>query len=138
MLKGFRDFILRGNVLDLAVAVIIGGAFGKIVASLVGDILTPLIAAIVKKPDFHTIIFNVGSGKIMIGNFLNEVISFLMVAGTVYFAVVLPVNALMARMKKPAPPVPPATKTCPECLSEIPILAKRCSHCGQPVVLASA
>jgi large conductance mechanosensitive channel len=138
MFKGFRDFILRGNVMDLAVAVIIGGAFGKIVASLVSDVLTPLIAAVVKKPDFHTIVLNIGSGKVMIGNFLNEVISFLLVAGTVYFVIVVPMNAVMARMKKPAPPVPPATKTCPECLSEIPLLARRCSHCGQPVVLATA
>jgi large conductance mechanosensitive channel len=135
MFKGFRDFILRGNVLDLAVAVIIGGAFGKIVSSLVGDILTPLIAAVVGKPDFSAIVLYVGSGQIKVGNFLNQVIEFLMIATTVYFAIVLPVNMLMARMKKPEPPAPPATKPCPECLSEIPIAAKRCAHCAQLVAV---
>ena len=133
MFKGFRDFILRGNVLDLAVAVIIGGAFGKIVASLVGDVLTPLIAAVVSQPDFSAIVLNVGKGHIKIGNFMNEVVSFVMVAGTVYFVIVLPVNKLLARMKKPAPPAPPATKPCPECLSAIPIAARRCAFCAQPV-----
>ncbi len=133
MFKGFRDFIFRGNVLDLAVAVIIGGAFGKIVNSLVGDVLTPLIAAVVGKPDFSAIIFDVGSGHIKVGNFLNEVIAFLMVAATVYFVIIVPANAIMARLKKPVPEAPPATKACPECLSDIPVAAKRCSHCAQPV-----
>lgn len=133
MFKGFRDFILRGNVLDLAVAVIIGSAFGKIVASLVTNVLTPLIAAVVSKPDFSAIVLNVGKGQILIGSFLNEVVSFLMVAGTVYFVIVLPVNKIMERMKKPVPPAPPATKSCPECLSAIPIAARRCSFCAQPV-----
>jgi large conductance mechanosensitive channel len=133
MIKGFRDFILRGNVLDLAVAVIIGGAFGKIVASLVGDVLTPLIAAVIGKPDFSAIVLHVGAGIIKIGNFFNEVISFLMVAATVYFVIIVPANALMARFRKPVPDVPPATKACPECLSDIPLAAKRCSHCAQLV-----
>ena len=133
MIKGFRDFILRGNVLDLAVAVIIGGAFGKIVASLVGDVLTPLIAAAVGKPDFSAIVLNVGAGHIKIGNFFNEVISFLMVATTVYFVIIVPTNALMARFKKPVPEVPPATKACPQCLSDIPLAATRCAHCTQLV-----
>jgi large conductance mechanosensitive channel len=133
MFKGFRDFILRGNVVDLAVAVILGAAFNGIVASLVGDVLNPLIAATVSKPDFSNVVLNIGSGHIKAGNFFNAVISFLIVASTVYFAVVLPVNALLARTKKPAPPAPPATKTCPECLSEIPLAARRCAHCAQPV-----
>lgn len=133
MLKGFRDFILRGNVLDLAVAVIIGGAFGKIVASLVADVLNPLIAATVGKPDFGSIVLTIGSGKIKIGNFLNETISFLIVATVVYFAIVLPLNALLAKMKKPEVPAAPATKKCSECLSDIPLAAKRCAHCAQPV-----
>jgi large conductance mechanosensitive channel len=133
MLKGFRDFILRGNVLDLAVAVIIGGAFGKIVASLVGDVLTPLIAAAVGKPDFSAIVFNVGSGHIKIGNFLNEVVSFSMIAATVYFVIIVPTNAIMAKFKKPVPEVPPVTKACPECLSDIPVAARRCAHCAQLV-----
>ncbi len=133
MLKGFRDFILRGNVVDLAVAVIIGAAFNSIVASLVGDVLNPLIAATVGKPDFSSVILNVGNGHIKVGNFLNAAVSFLIVASVVYFAIVLPVNALLARIKKPAPAAPPSTKTCPECLSEIPLAAKRCAHCTQPV-----
>jgi large conductance mechanosensitive channel len=133
MLKGFRDFILRGNVVDLAVAVIIGAAFNSIVASLVGDVINPLIAATVGKPDFGSVILHVGGGAIKVGNFFNALVSFLIVAGVVYFAIVLPVNSLLARFKKPVPDVPPVTKACPECLSDIPIAAKRCSHCGQPV-----
>ena len=133
MLKGFRDFILRGNVLDLAVAVIIGAAFGAVINSLVADVLNPLIAAVVGKPDFSAIVLNVGSGHVKVGNFFNALISFLIVATTVYFVIVLPANTIMARFKKPEPPAPPATKPCPECLSEIPIAAKRCAFCGQPV-----
>jgi large conductance mechanosensitive channel len=131
MLKGFRDFILRGNVLDLAVAVVIGGAFGTIVTSLVKDIITPLIAAIFQKPDFSSLVLNINGGKITYGNFLNALISFLLISAAVYFLVVLPVNTLLARMHTVAPP--PAMKPCPECLSDIPTAAKRCSHCGQSV-----
>jgi large conductance mechanosensitive channel len=133
MLKGFRDFILRGNVVDLAVAVIIGAAFNAIVNSMVKDVLTQFIAAIVGKPDFSGVVIKVNGTPINIGNFLNATISFLIVASVVYFGIVMPLNALMARIKKPAPPPPPATKPCPECLSEIPLLAKRCAHCAQPV-----
>jgi len=133
MLKGFRDFILRGNVVDLAVAVILGAAFNAIVASFVKDVLTQLIAAVVGKPDFKDVVFKLNGSPIYVGNFLNAVISFLIVASVVYFAVVLPLNALMARLKKPAPEAPSSIKTCPECLSEIPLAAKRCAHCAQPV-----
>jgi large conductance mechanosensitive channel len=129
MLKGFRDFILRGNVLDLAVGVIMGGAFGTVVTSLVKDVLTPFIGNLVGKPDFSAIAFD----HIMIGNFLNAAIAFVLVAISVYFFIVMPANALMARFKKPIPDAPPATKTCPECLSDMPIAAKRCSHCTQLV-----
>ena len=129
MLKGFRDFILRGNVLDLAIGVIMGVAFGAVVTSLVKDVLTPLIGMIFGKPDFSAIHYE----TIMIGNFLNAVISFLLVAVAVYFFIVLPANKLMARMKGPVPEAPPSTKTCPECLSEIPLAARRCAHCAQPV-----
>jgi large conductance mechanosensitive channel len=129
MLKGFRDFVLRGNVLDLAVGVIIGGAFGTVVTSLVKDVFTPLIGNLVGKPDFSAIQVN----HIMIGNFLNAVIAFLLVAVAVYFFIVVPANALMARFHKPVPDKPPVTKACPECLSDIPIAAKRCSHCTQLV-----
>jgi large conductance mechanosensitive channel len=133
MLKGFRDFILRGNVVDLAVAVILGAAFNAIVASLVGDVLNPLIAATIGKPDFSSVILHVGGGQIKVGNFLNALVAFLIVAVVVYFAIVLPMNAISARMKKPEAPVEPTTKPCPECLSEIPLAARRCAHCSQAV-----
>jgi len=133
MFKGFRDFILRGNVVDLAVAVIIGGAFGAIIASLVADVLNPLIAATIGKPDFSAVVLHVGSGTIKVGNFLNATISFLIVACVVYFFIVLPMNMVSARMKKPEAVAETTTKTCPECLSEIPLAAKRCAHCTQPV-----
>jgi large conductance mechanosensitive channel len=130
MLKGFRDFILRGNVLDLAVAVIIGAAFTSIVNSLVKDIINPFIAAIVGKPDFSALTFTVNGGIITYGNFLNAVIAFVLMAGVVYFFIVMPANALMARMKGPAAV---ENKPCPQCLSEIPLAASRCKFCGQPV-----
>ncbi len=136
MLKGFRDFILRGNVIDLAVAVIIGAAFNAIVGSLVKDILGPLIAAVVGKPDFSALAVDVHGGHIAYGNFLNALISFLMIASVVYFFIVLPINKISERakaLKPPPPPPPPSSKTCPECLSEIPLAAKRCSHCTQLV-----
>jgi large conductance mechanosensitive channel len=133
MLKGFRDFILRGNVVDLAVAVILGAAFNAIVTSLVTDVLNPLIAATVGKPDFSSVILEIHGGHIKIGNFLNAAVSFLIVASVVYFAIVMPLNHLQARLKKPAPDAPSTLKTCPECLSEIPLAARRCAHCAQPV-----
>ncbi len=136
MLKGFRDFVLRGNVLDLAVAVVIGGAFGAIVKSLVDDVIMQLVAAIVKKPDFSSVVLMLNGTPVRVGSFLNAVVSFLLVAAAVYFLVVLPLNALLSRIKT-AKPAPPATKACPECLSEIPVAAKRCSHCGQPVSAAA-
>jgi large conductance mechanosensitive channel len=129
MLKGFRDFVLRGNVLDLAVGVIMGGAFGTVVTSLVKDVLTPIIGNLVGKPDFSAIAIQ----HVMIGNFLNAVIAFLMVAASVYFFIVLPANAVMARFMKPVPDAPPAMKSCPECLSDIPRAARRCSHRAQSV-----
>ncbi len=133
MLKGFRDFVLRGNVIDLAVAVILGAAFNAIVNSLVGDVLNPMIAATIGKPDFSSVILHIGGGQIKVGNFFNAVVSFLIVAFVVYFAIVLPTNTLMARMKRGEVPPPPSTRACPQCLSDIPIAAKRCSHCTQLV-----
>jgi large conductance mechanosensitive channel len=127
MLKGFRDFILRGNVLDLAVGVIMGGAFGTVVASLVKDVITPMIGNLFGKPDFGSIAFE----HIMIGNFLNAALAFIMVATSVYFFIVLPANAVMARFMKPVPDAPPPTKICFECLSEVPAGAHRCAHCAQ-------
>jgi large conductance mechanosensitive channel len=130
MLKGFRDFILRGNVIDLAVAVIIGTAFSAITKSLVDDIITPLIAAVIGKPDFSNVVFTIGTTPIKIGNFINAVIYFLIIAFVIYFFLVLPVQKLLARIKGPEAA---ATKPCPECLSDIPLGAHRCKFCGQPV-----
>ena len=132
MLKGFRDFILRGNVVDLAIAVVIGVAFTAIVNALVADIINPLIAAIVRKPDFSFLVLHVHGGVIKYGDFLNALISFLIIAATVYFLVVLPVNVLMAKFR-PKVVAAPTTRPCPECLSDIPVAAKRCSHCAQLV-----
>ena len=129
MLRGFKDFVLRGNVLDLAVAVVIGGAFGAVVTALVKDLLTPLIGAIVGKPDFSAFIVTINGSQFLIGDFLNAVISFLLIALAVYLFVVTPVNALVARRRRGEPSVDPTTKKCPECLSEVPIAARRCAFC---------
>ena len=136
MLKGFRDFVLRGNVVDLAVAVIIGAAFNGIVTSLVGDVINPLIAATVGKPDFSADVIHVGNGTIKVGSFFNAVVSFLIVAFVVYFFIVLPTSRIMARFKPPVVEAP-ATKKCAECKSDIPIDATRCAHCAQPVSVVS-
>jgi large conductance mechanosensitive channel len=128
-MKGFKQFLLRGNVLDLAVAVVIGGAFGAVVTALVKDLITPLIAAIVGKPDFSAIVFEVNGSKFMIGDFINALLAFVLVAAAVYFFVVLPVNALVARMRRGEAPPDPTSKKCPECLSEIPVAARRCAFC---------
>ncbi|HEY0306640.1 MAG TPA: large conductance mechanosensitive channel protein MscL [Acidobacteriaceae bacterium] len=130
MLKGFRDFILRGNVVDLAVAVIIGGAFGAIINSLVKDIITPLIAAIVGKPDFSALVLHVHGGAITYGNFLNAAIAFLLIGSAVYFFLVMPMQYVLRKINGPAAAT---TKPCPECLSDIPLTAKRCKFCAQPV-----
>ena len=138
MLKGFRDFVLRGNVVDLAVAVVVGAAFTGIVNSFVTDILNPLIAATVGKPNFSYMVLHVGRGELKIGNFLNAAIYFVIIAAVIYFGVVVPMGWFLKRMKRnePLPPAAPATKTCPECLSEIPLAARRCAHCAQPVSTA--
>ncbi len=128
MLKGFKDFILRGNAVDLAVGVIMGAAFGTVVTALVKDLLTPLVGAIFRSPDFSGLSFTLHGSKFMYGDLLNAVIAFLLVAASVYFFVVTPMNALMGKVKKPAQPT---TKKCPECLSDIPVMAKRCAFCSQ-------
>ncbi len=133
MLKEFKQFLLRGNVVDLAVGVVIGAAFSAVVAALVSDILTPFIAAIAKVPDFNGLSFTLHGSKFLYGHFLNALISFLLVASTVFFFIVKPVNLLVSRSRK-GPPVDSTTKKCPECLSEIPREAKRCSHCTQVVI----
>jgi large conductance mechanosensitive channel len=132
MFKEFKQFLLRGNVVDLAVGVVIGAAFGSVVTALVSDILTPLIAAIAKVPDFGGLLFTINGSKFMYGHFLNAVISFLLVATAIFFFVIKPINVLISRSHK-EPPVDPTTKKCKECLSEIPMNAKRCSHCAQVV-----
>jgi large conductance mechanosensitive channel len=135
MLKGFRDFILRGNVVDMAVGVIIGAAFNTVVSSLVKDVFNPLIASTVGRPDFGSIVFNFHGGRFAFGDVLDAAISFLIVAAVVYFAVVMPMHWFLDRLKsaQAVPPPPPTTRNCPECLSDIPTAAKRCAHCGQPV-----
>lgn len=128
-LKGFKQFILRGNVLDLAVAVVMGAAFGAVVTALVKDLITPIIAAIIGKPNFSNIAFEVNHSRFLIGDFVNALISFLLIGAAVYFLVVLPVNTLLAHMKRREVPLDPTTKKCPECLSDIAIKARRCAFC---------
>lgn len=130
MFKGFRDFVLRGNVVDLAVGVVLGAAFGAVVTAFVKDLLTPIIAAIVQKPDFSNLSFTVNNSKFLYGDFINALISFLLVAAAVYYFVVLPVNALMKRFEKAALP---DKKKCPQCKSDIALDATRCAFCTQPV-----
>ena len=138
MLSGFKQFILRGNVVDLAVGVVIGAAFGTVVTAFTKDLLTPLLAALVGKPDFSYIGFTIGSTAFPVGDFINASIAFLLIAAAVYFFVVTPVNALIARTKKAPVPADPTTKKCPECLSEIPIDARRCAFCTQQVTAKAA
>src|SRR5580698_8887904 len=132
MIKGFRDFLMRGNVVDLAVAVIIGAAFTAIVTSFVTNIITPLIAAIVGKPSFKALTFPLNGTPILYGAFLDSVISFLLIAFVVYFMIVVPMNYAMSKMRKPEAEAP-TTKSCPQCLSDIPVAATRCKFCTQAV-----
>ena len=134
MLKGFKEFMLRGNVVELAVAVVMGVAFTAVVTALVKDLLTPLIAALVGAPDFSAIVLDVNGSKLLIGDFMNALFSFLMIAIAVYFFVVLPVNALLARIRRGEAPPDPTTKKCPECLSEVAIAARRCAFCTSALV----
>lgn len=131
-LNEFRKFLLRGNVVDLAVAVVIGAAFGAVVTAMVEGLITPLIAAVGGQPDFSAIAFTVNGSTFAIGLFLNALISFLILAAVVFFFVVKPMNMLLARART-APPADPTTKKCGECLSEIPLQARRCAFCAQPV-----
>jgi large conductance mechanosensitive channel len=135
MIKGFRDFILRGNVVDLAVAVVIGAAFGAVVTAFVADIITPLIAAIFGKPDFSGLTFTINNSRFLYGDFINAVVSFLLIAAAVYFAVVVPMNKVAEMRARGKAPEEAATKQCVECLSEIPAGARRCAFCTseQPV-----
>lgn len=129
MLKGFKQFILRGNVVDLAVGVVIGASFGKIVEALVKDILNPLVGSIFQTPDLSRFFFMFNGSRFMIGDFISTIISFVIVAFAIYFFVVVPINALIVRSNKGQKTADPSTKKCGECLSEIPVLATRCAHC---------
>ncbi len=146
MLKGFRDFLLRGNVIDLSVAVLMGAAFGSVISAFVSDLLTPLIAAIGGQPDFSALTFEINNSQFFYGDFLNALISFLMVGTAVYFLLILPVQKLKTRGLLGIEGATSATvqsigiaqrvgqtRSCPECLSEIPIQAHRCAHCAQLV-----
>ncbi len=133
----FKAFILRGNVVDLAVGIIIGAAFGTVVTAFVKDLITPLIAAIGGKPDFAAIGFTINHSRFLVGDFINAVVSFLIIAAVVFFFVVRPVNALMNRRKTETPAVA-KTRECPYCLSSIPIAASRCAFCTQEVPSTAA
>lgn len=128
MLEGFKKFILKGNVVDMAVGVVVGVAFGNVVNALVKDIITPFIGAFGGTPDFSNIYFTINQSKFMIGDFINAVISFLTISATIYFFIVLPMNKLV-EIKKPKK-TEPTEKICPECLSKVPFKAKRCKFCG--------
>ncbi|HVS04587.1 MAG TPA: large conductance mechanosensitive channel protein MscL [Candidatus Dormibacteraeota bacterium] len=132
MAKEFKAFLLRGNMLDLAVAVVLGAAFGAVIAALVRDLITPLIAAFAGKPDFSSLTFTINHSVFRYGDFVNAVVAFLLVAVAVFFFVVIPLNRLIARLRQD-PPADPTTQKCPECLSEIPIAAHRCKFCTSPV-----
>ena len=136
-MKGFKKFLMRGNVIDLAVAVVMGAAFGAVITKLVKDLITPLIAAIVGKPDFSAIQFTVNNSKFMIGDFINSLVSFILIGVAVYFFIVLPMNSLMARMHRGEVPPDPTVKKCPECLSDVPIAARRCAFCTSPLELTA-
>lgn len=129
MLKEFKEFVLRGNVVDLAVAVVIGAAFSSIVNSLVKDLVTPLIAAIGGQPDFSSLSFTINNSKFMYGDFINAIVSFLLIASVIFFFVVKPINTLLARAKRKKTTDDPTTKKCPACLSEVNIKATRCAYC---------
>jgi len=133
-MKGFKQFLMRGNVLDLAVAVVMGAAFGAVVTALVKDLLTPLIGALGGTPDFSAWSVTVNGSKLLVGDFMNALIAFVMMAIAVYVFVVVPVNAMVARMHRGEAPPDPTTKKCPECLSEVPIAARRCAHCTSALV----
>jgi large conductance mechanosensitive channel len=131
-LKDFREFLLRGNLVDLAVGIVIGLAFGAVVTALVSDLITPLIAAIGGQADFSTLSFKINGSRFLYGSFLNALISFVVISAVVFFFVVKPVNALLRRYKSD-PPVDETMRECPHCLSNIPVGARRCAFCTQEV-----
>ena len=135
-MKDFREFLLRGNLVDMAVGIVIGVAFAALITALVTDLITPLIAAIAGKPFFGSLSFTIHHSRFLYGAFLNALVAFLLVALVLFYAVVKPVNALMAR-RRTEPPVDATTRSCPECLSEIPLAARRCAFCTAEVAPAS-
>jgi large conductance mechanosensitive channel len=137
LFQGFRDFILRGNVVDLAVAVVIGAAFGAVVTALVADIVTPIIGIFGGVPDFSSIVFTINRSEFKIGHFVNAVLSFVVIAAVIYFVVVVPTSRLMALRKTETAPAAPATRECPECLSKVPVAARRCAFCTSTLVAAA-
>jgi large conductance mechanosensitive channel len=135
-MKDFKEFLLRGNLVDMAVGVVIGLAFAAVITALVADLITPLIAAIGGKPDFGTLSFTINGSHFLYGHFINALITFVVIAAVVFFLVIKPVNALMAR-RRTEPPVDAETRPCPECLSEIPLAARRCAFCTAEVGAAA-
>jgi large conductance mechanosensitive channel len=134
-MKGFKAFLLRGNVVELAVAVVIAVAFGLVITAFVKDLVTPLVAALFGKPDFGALTFTINNSKFLYGDFINAVLAFLIVAAVIYFFVVVPYTAALARARR-EPPADPTTKKCTECESEIPIGARRCAFCTSPQPVA--
>jgi large conductance mechanosensitive channel len=134
--KDFKEFLLRGNLVEMAVGIVIGLAFAAVVTALVADLVTPLIAAIGGKPDFGNLSFTINKSHFLYGSFINALITFVVIAAVIFFLVVKPVNALMARMK-PELPVDVTTKDCPYCLSQIPLAASRCAFCTQELPSAA-
>jgi large conductance mechanosensitive channel len=135
MLKEFREFILRGNLVDLAVAVVIGTAFTAVVTSMVEDLITPLIAALGGEPDFSALSFTINGSEFRYGDFINALIAFLIVSAVLFFFVIKPVNALLSRLRT-EPAVAEETRQCPDCLSDIPVAARRCAFCTTQVAAA--
>lgn len=133
LISEFKEFVMRGNVVDLAIAVVIGAAFSGVVGAFVKDLITPLIAAIGGQPDFSAIAFTINKSTFKIGDFVNTLLSFLIIAAVIFFLVIKPLNAVLALRKKHEEPAVPTTRECPYCLSEIPIKATRCAHCTAEV-----
>ena len=136
-MKDFKEFLLRGNLVDLAVGIVIGIAFAAVISALVADLITPLIAAIGGKPDFGNLSFTINGSHFLYGHFINALITFVLIATALFFFVIKPVNLLISRARKQGPPAP-EVRNCPQCLSEIPIAATRCAYCTTEVAVAPA
>ncbi|HEY8208510.1 MAG TPA: large conductance mechanosensitive channel protein MscL [Myxococcaceae bacterium] len=135
MLKGFKQFMLRGNVIELAVAVAMGAAFGAVINALVKDMIMPLVTVVFGARDYSRLTFEVRGSTFQYGDLINAVLSFIFIGTTIYFLVIVPVNAIATRIRRGEKPPAPMTRKCPECLSDVPIAAKRCAHCTSPLPL---